>query len=429
MKIFISLIAAAAAALAASPASASSLVYLKDGNVQLAAPDGSAARPITTGGGWESPSQSDDGTIFAVTKGEEEGYPVRRIHTFDRAGNELRPAVKSGYTHSSTFAGPIRAQASPSGALLAYHYIYQGEPGVAYAPPDKDTEYYDYGSINGYLNPSWFDNTHTVIFAVGLLPNVVVDSPGPGDGSYGPSEGWFTDPNATLGAGSLNRQLTYFVGIRDDGTELRFYRMNGAPPAAPSSTCSFQGTDFANPSWSPDGKQLAYEASDGVHVADVRSIDDCAQITESLVIPGGSDPSWGPADVGSGSGGGGGSGSGDTKAPTVAIGGARKLKLSAFMKGPRFPVSCSEACQVKALFALDKKTGKRLGLGSRAANIVGRGSATLTSGKGSVRVKLTSKARKKLRKVRSLKVTLAAAATDAAGNQGAPRLVKLTVKR
>jgi hypothetical protein len=414
---WIAIAALALSAGAAAPAHASSIVYLKEGDVQLAAPDGGSVEQITTGGGWESPSQSDAGTIFAVRKADENGYPVRRIYKFDRTGKQIGTAVKAGYTNSATFAGPIRAQSSPSGSLLAYHYLYQGDSGVAYAPTDKDSEYYDYGAINGYLNPSWFDDGHTVIFAAGLLPNVVIDTPGPGDGSYGASQGWFTDPNATLGAGSLNRQLTAFVGIRDDGTELRFYRMNGGPPAAPSSTCSFQGKDLANPSWSPDGRQLAYEAPDGVHVADVRSIDDCAQITESLVIPGGSDPSWGPADAA------------DKVAPAVSIGGKRKLKLATLMKGPSFPVSCSEACKVDALLALDKRTGKRLGLGSRAANIVGRGSATLASGKGSVRVRLTSKARKKLKRVRSLKITLAMAATDAAGNQATPRLTTLTVKR
>jgi hypothetical protein len=205
--------------------------------------------------------------------------------------------------------------------------------------------------------------------------------------------------------------------VRDDGAELRLYRLNGAPPAAPTSTCSFQGDAIANPSWSPDGRQLAYEAADGIHVATVGSIDDCAQITQSLVIPGGSDPDWGPADAG------------DVQPPAVSVGGKRKMKLGALLKGPRFPVSCSEACQVNALLALEKKTAKRLGLGSHAANVIGRGSAALTTGKGGVRVELASKARKKLRKVRSLKVTLAVAATDEAGNQSTPRLVKLTVKR
>src|SRR4051794_5126356 len=418
MKLSIALVAAAAAALTGAPASASSLVYLKDGNIQLAAPDGGSPSAITTGGDWESPMQDDAGTILAVKKGDENGYPVRRIYKFDRRGVPIGTPVKAGYTNSSTFAGPIRADVAPNGALTAYHYFYNDpDPGVAYAPTDKDSEYYDYGAIRGYLNPSWFDDSHTVIFAVGLLPNVLIDSPGPGDGSYGPSQGWFTDPAAKLAAGSINRQLTYFAGVRDDGAELRLYRMNGAPPAAPSSTCSFADEDLASPTWSPDGTQLAYAASDGIHVATIGSIDDCSKITESLVIPGGSEPDWGPAD------------SADTSPPSVKVVGTRKLKLSALMKGPRFAVSCSEACKVDALLALDKRTGKKLGLGTRAANIVGRGSATLASGKGSVRVKLASKARKKLKRVRSVKVTLAVAATDAAGNQSSPRLATLTVKR
>src|SRR3954469_22354973 len=184
MKLSIALIAALAAAFIAAPATASgsSLVYLKDGNIQLAAPDGSGERPITSGGAWESPMQADAGTILAVKKGDENGYPVRRIYKFDRTGAPIGTPVKAGYTNSSTFAGPIRADVAPGGALVAYHYFYNDpDPGVAYAPTDKDSEYYDYGNIHGYLNPSWFDDSHTVIFAVGLLPNVLIDSPGPGE--------------------------------------------------------------------------------------------------------------------------------------------------------------------------------------------------------------------------------------------------------
>jgi hypothetical protein len=59
------LLAAAALTICAAQASADSIVYLKDGNVWLSAPDGSQARQLTTGGRWASPSQADDGTIVA----------------------------------------------------------------------------------------------------------------------------------------------------------------------------------------------------------------------------------------------------------------------------------------------------------------------------------------------------------------------------
>lgn len=423
MKIRFALIALAATAATAAPAQASSIVYLKDGNVQLAAPDGSAARQITTGGDWESPSQADGGRIFAVKKGEENGYPVRRIYTFDRKGTLLGTPVKAGYTNSSTFIGPIRAQSNPSGSLLTYHYFYDGEPGISYAPPDKDSEYFDYGNLNGYINPAWYDDTHVVTFAVGLLPNVLIDSPGPGNQTNGDSFGWFTDPDADLSAGEINRQLTAFAAIRDDGKELRLYRMNGAPPAAPTVTCSVTGTALANPSWSPDGTELAFEDSDGVHVLAIGgAIDDCPHIVESLVIPGGSDPDWASPEAPST---GGGSGAG----PTVTIGGPRKLKLKALLKGPSFPVTCSSPCAAQAILGLDRKTGKKLGFGSHEANVIGRGQAALINGFGTVRVRLTARAVKKLRKARSFKAKLVVVGTDRSGADGKPKVATLTIKR
>jgi hypothetical protein len=59
------------------------------------------------------------------------------------------------------------------------------------------------------------------------------------------------------------------------------------------------------PTWSPDGTQLALTESDGVHVfsniPDLRAADpSCAQISERA-LGYGSEPAWGPADVAAGS--------------------------------------------------------------------------------------------------------------------------------
>ena len=55
---------------AAAPAAADSLVYVKDSNVWSARPDGSEQRRLTTDGipqaPYSSPSQADDGSIVAV---------------------------------------------------------------------------------------------------------------------------------------------------------------------------------------------------------------------------------------------------------------------------------------------------------------------------------------------------------------------------
>ena len=46
-------------------ANADSIVYIDQGNVWSAQPDGSGKVQLTTGGGWHSPTQADDGTIAA----------------------------------------------------------------------------------------------------------------------------------------------------------------------------------------------------------------------------------------------------------------------------------------------------------------------------------------------------------------------------
>ena len=47
-------------------ANADSIVYIDQGNVWSAPPDGSRKVQLTTGGRWHSPTQADDGTIAAV---------------------------------------------------------------------------------------------------------------------------------------------------------------------------------------------------------------------------------------------------------------------------------------------------------------------------------------------------------------------------
>ena len=62
-------------------ASADSIVYTKNSDVWLARPDGSSARQLTHGGGYQSPTQANDGTILA-----QRGTRFVRL---DRAGRTL----------------------------------------------------------------------------------------------------------------------------------------------------------------------------------------------------------------------------------------------------------------------------------------------------------------------------------------------------
>ena len=142
----------------------------------------------------------------------------------------------------------------------------------------------------------------------------------------------------------------------------------------------------------------------------------------------------------------------DTVAPTVSLA-FKKLKLAALLKkGLAVTVSCSEACGIAAVLTQAAKpergkvtmrsagaapARKAAAPGSRPsraratakANNIGRGTGKLAAaGKAKVVVKLTSKARKALKRTRSLNATLTVTVRDAAGNQG-NAAKKVTVKR
>src|SRR5947209_5207180 len=121
-----SIAALASLALAAAPASAASIMFMRGGNVWLAGADGTAQRQVTTGGGWDSPSRADDGTILA-----QRGTQLFRL---DRAGKQMVPAIDTSFTGApSTWAGPVNPVVSPDGINQAY----DGEV--------TDSGYYDSG--------------------------------------------------------------------------------------------------------------------------------------------------------------------------------------------------------------------------------------------------------------------------------------------
>ncbi len=323
----------------AAPALASSIVYLSSGNVWLASPDGQIQRQVTYGGGWDLPSQADDGTLLALHG----GYLLR----LDRQGHVLS-SVATVFTSAQPgggLVGPITAAISPDGV----HQAYFGENTTgAYYPPcnciltDSHT-FVLWGFSDHFAQPNetlgqqdygfttWIDNSHLLLSDGALLiKQVATYTLGGGDNSM---TQWFSDPDAnvhSLGASAITRAGDKLAFIADYGSglenQIRIYTSNGAPPAVPTDRCNMTpagaGPFFTQLSFSPDGQSLVYDAGDGIHVNALAGLPSCTGITDKLIIPGGARPYWGPADVGpsdrcgsctatgSGGSGSGGSGSG-----------------------------------------------------------------------------------------------------------------------
>ena len=115
----------------------------------------------------------------------------------------------------------------------------------------------------------------------------------------------------------------------------------------------------------------------------------------------------------------------DTTPPALTLA-AAKRRLGAFRsKGLRVTMSCSEACQYALTLQIDKRTARRLKLSRTIGRAKG---ARIAAGRFTVTVKLSRKTARKLARLRSLKLSIALTAADAAGNRSAMKR-SLTLKR
>ena len=377
-----------------------SLVYVKNHNVWLSDSDGTNAHQVTRSGTedspWRSPSQADDGTIAASF-----GTRIVRLEQNGEVLSSIDPPPLSNSVSHMQDGVPVDVAISPDGKVIAWtYYTYECPIGVdcggryvtGYTDADKASPETKYGHTY-YMQPSWVGNKRT-LQSGGYGSHVMVDELGAGDPVH-----WFDDSDyaadsTDLGDAELSRDGKRIAAVRGygNGTHIIWFKVNGnalsgPPPAVPEPEClTGELGGLSGPTWAPDGQTLAWTEPDGVWVKSTPGTCDSPQ--PKLMIPGASEPDFGPA-------------ANDPKP-------VRKFKVrlvnttlaKALKKGMTAKVSGAKPGKVS--FSL-KKAGKPVGSGKATAG---------KSGSATVKATFTKKARKALKKVSRLKLTAKVNAGD-----------------
>jgi hypothetical protein len=318
----LALLAGACVAIAALPdpasaASGGSIVFIRKGNIWLMRPDGTRQRRVTRGGGWSSPSQADNGVIFALRH----RYLVRLSRRGRRIGHRVA-LIGTNVRHSGNFfiaAGPDDARVSPNGRRVAYWFGSLAQncnpvfpvcdqdlrDNVVFTRSNRFTSPTTFGRIRDYREPSWASNRTVILFNHGLATTVVLNRVGSGEqGLYR----WFDDPNGNqIARGQATRRndkLAALVGRNfADSPQgiIRLYQVvSPAEPARPKCDIIGPAGAFDFPTWSPRGSSLAWADRRGISVA--RRIPRLDSANPSCAFPirriaRGGQPFWGPKDV------------------------------------------------------------------------------------------------------------------------------------
>ena len=417
--------------LMAGTARADSLVYIKDGNVWLANPDGSGQYQVTLDGTtstpYRSPSQADDGTIVALRSG--------RLFRMKQNGSLLNEPIATAAPGS----GPLHPAVSPDGRLVAFDYITaiprppsQGggfKTEVIYTYSDRFTNRTEIDPAGlSFTDPSWLDNGHTMLF---WGTQVWTDALDPSD-----EVAWWSDADHGMFEQLQDGEAagTKIVLVRGANREtLQFYDRQGAGYGAlPRPACGFnQPTgEFADPTLSPNAATAAWQEGDGVWVSPVPGAPpECLGEAPRLAIPGASEPDFGPANVNPGPRAAAPppaccAATGDTTAPAITLKLKSRIKLGSLARGLRLAYRCSEPCSASATLSLDRRTARTLRL---RASLAERSAPAFESTAALV-LKPSAAVSHKLRRARVLKLTLTLRVANRAGNSGSLQR-RITVSR
>jgi hypothetical protein len=433
-----------ALAVAAPAASADSIAYVKNGDIYLSTSDGARQYRVTSTGGYSDVSQADDGTMIAL-------HGIR-LHRINRQGRVLAdfatPVSDSRPAPAKTFYGPYDPAISPDGRKVAYTYYYMtqsqsptcfppecvttiNEGGTGYSWADRLTGWDDpkLGKHSGWRNPSWVDNDTVMISdpTHALNFDVILDTISDGD-SGNLVHGWFSDladGNPHTAGGDISRdrsKLAFVTGANDENLTLygvpRFPTTftDGEAPASMRPLICYRysgpaGGHYSTPTFSPDGARVAWAESDGIKVVNVPRLaggctTDGASPNAMMLIPGGKQPDWGPANVPAGHGASGGGG--------LAVKSADAKLRKALSKGLAVRLRTPGAGRLKLTAT---KGGRKVASGAKSVH----------GHNATVKLRFTKAARRSLKRADSVKLRIRVAFT--AGGRTQRTTVSLTLTR
>jgi hypothetical protein len=407
-----------------------SIVFTRDHNVWIAAPDGSASRQLTfLGDATHSVSQ---GTVDTVHNRLVASYnDVIMTFPLTGTGKPLSTVAMPKDFHGAVYSvlGPLALSIDASGDSVAYGYLElsgalggyatAGCVGIQNPTTLQITNPLRYWCGNWY-QPRWWDSKLTVSDSVSLfLADPLSSSTPTGLLPSSLFSGWTPPP--TFQAGALAPDGTGLVaeGSVSDGAGgstavLIYMRVDlvvGMPVPDVSSACLLPTAAAAGrASFSPDGKAIVWTDTEGVKLvgrptgvtAGSLTCALPAGATGVLLAPGASAPSWTSASLLGGLG-------------ALTIAKAPAIRAAGLRKGLKQRFSCTIRCAGQAQLVIPKALAKKLRI---AKGIVASSKIVkLAPGaSGTLLLKATASARSKLTKLARRKAALIVVVAGADGS-------------
>jgi hypothetical protein len=319
--------------IASPPAAASSIVYVKGGDIWRFSPRDGRKRVVVRAPGitfFSAVTQDDRGRLWAVRE------PARRWERFTAAGRRVGKPFDTAGTGITLhydpvrnlpgFAGPLDPQVADDGRLLASWGILEQldhvDPFAIPPAPKYFVAQFNAPNVtdcchnaditaslptNGLAWPSWLhDGTFIAAPFSNLLKGYGIWYVPPRIPElrywFGPSNSAFrlAHPEVTRSGDYVAATIDTHNALSKD-EEITVGHLPGAPPAIPDRDCTWpnpHGT-VAGLTWSPDGTKLAWSDSVGVWTArfavPAQTGQVCVVTAKRLLARKATSPDWSPA--------------------------------------------------------------------------------------------------------------------------------------